>query len=88
MKLTTKIKNILAINGLELKNYLELQKNKEAVLIAVKGYSCALVFASEELKTNKKVVIEAVKKNGIALQFASYELRNDEELNMLALKNL
>ena len=36
MKLTTKIKNILAKDGWELQDYQELQNNKKAVLIAVK----------------------------------------------------
>lgn len=75
MKLTKRIKQELAKDGYRLRQYQELQNNKEAVLIAVKSNGEALGFASKRLRANKAVVIEAVKQKSYALYYASKRLQ-------------
>jgi hypothetical protein len=81
------------IDGLELGRLLarddcpiELQKDKEVVLVAVKKSGSALRHASKELKGDREIVLEAVKQDGLALQFASEELKNNKEVILVAVK--
>ena len=52
----------------------ELKRDREVVIEAVRQNSRVLQCASEELKGDREVVIEAVTQHGRALQFASEAL--------------
>ena len=59
---------------------------KESALEAVKRYSSALQFASQELQGDKEIVLAAIKQDGFALYYASQELQADREVVIEAVK--
>lgn len=63
-----------------------MRANKQIVLEALKHFSMAFEYASDELKKDKEFVIEVVKKQGKSLRYASDELKNDREVVLEALK--
>lgn len=48
-------------NGLELKNFIKFQDDKDVVLEACKNGGGALIIASQNLQKDKDIILEAVK---------------------------
>ena len=62
---------------------LELAKDREIVLAAVKQYGRALRYADPELTKNPEIVLAAVKQDGRALEFVDAELKGDKDVSTL-----
>jgi hypothetical protein len=63
---------------------INVEKDRDKVLEAVKKNGLALEFAPEELKGDREVVLEAVKQYGRDLEFASDNLKEDRGVVMTA----
>ncbi len=69
-----------------LKEFEEIQKNREKTLEFIKQDIDFFYILTEELRANKEIVLEAVKQTGWALKHASEELRGDKEVVIEAVK--
>ncbi|MBA3238326.1 MAG: DUF4116 domain-containing protein [Parachlamydiaceae bacterium] len=65
---------------------IDLQKNKEFVLIAVTRNGSTLQYANYLLKKDKDIVLAAVTQNGTVLKFAHESLKNDKDIVLAAVK--
>lgn len=68
-------------NGLELKNFIKFQDDKDVVFEAVKNNGWALEYASDRLKNDEDIVLEALLKNNNKnlMRFVSPELKKDKD---------
>eukprot|EP00435_Cladocopium_sp_Y103_P044411 s893_g12.t1 len=64
----------------------EIQRDREAVLCAVKQNWQALEFTCEDLRGDREIVQEAVEQDWRALRYASRALRADRELMVMAVE--
>lgn len=80
-------REILKRNGHLLKDYPELQNNRQIVLYAVANFGEALEYASAVLRGDKETVMTAVTENSMALRFASPAMREDSDVLRIALRN-
>lgn len=85
-KIPYKDREIIRQNGNALRDYPDLQHNKQVVMMAVRNYGGALEFAPS-LRGDKEIVMNAVDNYPEALQFASPELRADRDVLRIALQN-
>ena len=86
-KIPYEIREILKKNGHLLKDYPEVQNNRQIVLYAVASFGNALEYASEELRNDKEVVMTAVNQNGLALRYASPTMRANIDVLRIAIRN-
>lgn len=86
-KIPYKTREFLKRNGHLLKDYPELQNNRQIVLYAVASFGYALEYASPALRNDKEVVMTAVNQNGLALQYASPTMRADIDVLRIAIRH-
>ena len=86
-KIPYETREFLKRNGHLLKDYPELQNNRQIVLYAVANFGYALEYASPALRNDKEVVMTAVNQNGLALQYASPAMRANIDVLRIAIRH-
>lgn len=86
-KIPYETREILKRNGHLLKDYPEVQNNRQIVLYAVANFGYALEYAPPTLRNDKEVVMTAVNQNGLALQYASPAMRSDIDVLRIAIRH-
>ena len=66
---------------------MELRRDREVVLAAVRQRGDALLYAAEELRHDRQVVLAAVEQTKWALQYAPEQLKHDPKVVLAAVKN-